>query len=98
MADDASRLFELSDAELLTHFNAVCPQMNHWRLARPIDQDAFLGDLCRAQEASRAGIVSSQANPNNKTWVEWGRLLPAWGPPALGWLTASGKHAFRLRQ
>jgi hypothetical protein len=35
MADEASRLFQLSDASLLTHLNTVHPQMNSWRLVHP---------------------------------------------------------------
>jgi hypothetical protein len=35
MSDDASRLFALSDVNLLTHFNTVYPQMNSWRLVHP---------------------------------------------------------------
>ncbi len=32
MADDASRLWNLSDAELLTHFNSTYPQKQSWEL------------------------------------------------------------------
>ena len=35
MADDASRLWHLSDAELLTHFNYTYPQSTSWELQRP---------------------------------------------------------------
>jgi hypothetical protein len=35
MADDASRRFDLSDADLLTHFNATYPQAHPWHLYRP---------------------------------------------------------------
>jgi hypothetical protein len=35
MADDASRLWQLTDAELLTHFNATYPQDRSWQLYRP---------------------------------------------------------------
>ena len=34
MADDASRLWNLSDDELLTHFNSTYPQSKPWRLCR----------------------------------------------------------------
>ena len=32
MADDASRLFDLNDAEFLSHFNSVYPQKHPWQL------------------------------------------------------------------
>jgi hypothetical protein len=35
MADDASRLWELSDAELLTYFNSTYPQTQSWQLCQP---------------------------------------------------------------
>jgi hypothetical protein len=35
MADDCSRLFNLSDAELLTLFNTLYPQKISWRLVQP---------------------------------------------------------------
>jgi hypothetical protein len=35
MADEASRLWNLSDNELLTHFNAVYPQDRSWQLYQP---------------------------------------------------------------
>ena len=31
MGDDASRLFDMTDAELLTYFNATYPQKKPWR-------------------------------------------------------------------
>lgn len=35
MADEASRLFNLSDEELLSHFNSTYPQTKSWQLLRP---------------------------------------------------------------
>jgi hypothetical protein len=35
MADDASRLFDLSDTQLLTHFNLTYPQTKPWLLCPP---------------------------------------------------------------
>jgi hypothetical protein len=35
MADDASRLFDLSDQQLLTYFNSTYPQEQSWRLWTP---------------------------------------------------------------
>jgi hypothetical protein len=48
MANEASRLLKLSDANLLTHFNAVCPQMSSWRSAR-----LTIKVLCSVTSASR---------------------------------------------
>ena len=41
MADDASRLFHLSDSALLTHFNTVYPQTNSWRIVHPTSKTLF---------------------------------------------------------
>jgi hypothetical protein len=38
MADDASRLFHLSDADLLTHFNSHYPQTASWRMLHPSNE------------------------------------------------------------
>ena len=38
MSDDASRLFELSDPDILTHFNTQYPQTNSWRIAHPTSE------------------------------------------------------------
>jgi hypothetical protein len=35
MADDCSRLWHLTDAQLLTHFNSTYPQTAYWRLVHP---------------------------------------------------------------
>ena len=49
MADDASRRWDLSDSDLLTHFATTYPQATSWRLS-PLLHDtnsALIGALCR---------------------------------------------------
>jgi hypothetical protein len=52
MADDASRLLHLSDAEFLTHFNATYPQNQPWHLLTP--RPAMLSSGISALHNSRA--------------------------------------------
>jgi hypothetical protein len=40
-------------------------------LSTPAAQDSFLRDLRAAQTTARAGIVSSRATSNDKTWQRW---------------------------
>jgi hypothetical protein len=49
MADDASRLWHLNDAELLTHFDRVYPQVSHWTMLTlaPSTNSALIGALFR---------------------------------------------------
>ena len=61
MADDASRRWDLSDADLLTHFNSVYPQATSWTLfpLRPATNSSLTGALCRKRPtgASLANAV-----------------------------------------
>lgn len=49
MADDASRLWHLTDDELLSHFNARYPQVSPWQLwtLTPAANSALIGSLFR---------------------------------------------------
>ncbi len=49
MADDASRLWHLTDDELLTHFNVRYPQASRWQLwtLEPATNSALIGSLFR---------------------------------------------------
>jgi hypothetical protein len=49
MADDASRRWDLCDADLLTHFNSTYPQSSSWQLRPllPATNSAVTGALCR---------------------------------------------------
>ena len=51
MADDASRLWHLSDTAFLTHFNRVYPQVSRWTLLplAPSTNSALIGSLFRQQ-------------------------------------------------
>ena len=43
-------------------------------LGTPQARDAFIRDLCSAQAAARAGIVSSRAQSNDRTWLIWAQF------------------------
>ena len=49
MADDASRLWNLSDKELIAHFNLTYPLVRSWKLAalRPRMHSALISSLCK---------------------------------------------------
>jgi hypothetical protein len=49
MADDASRLWHLSDSALLSHFNSSYPQSSSWQMHHltPATTSAVIGALCR---------------------------------------------------
>jgi hypothetical protein len=58
MADDASRLWHLSDAALLTHFNHSYPQALPWQLRclTPATNSALIGSLFRKRPSSAYAI------------------------------------------
>jgi hypothetical protein len=61
MSDDASRLFELSDIALLTHFNTVYPQTNSWRLVHPTKE--MLSSVTSALRRQRVEPASFLREP-----------------------------------
>jgi hypothetical protein len=65
MADDASRLFALSDDQLLTHFDTVYPQMNSWRLVHPTS--GMLSSVTSALRRKRAEPASFLHQPTPTT-------------------------------
>lgn len=64
MADDASRLWHLTDDELLTHFNSIYPQQRHWQLLtlRPAMHSA----LTSALQCKRSNPESFLPVPNTE--------------------------------
>ena len=62
MADDASRLWKLSDKELLAHFNLTYPQVWSWKLAalRPRMHSALISSLCKMR--STTGLFPPEQN------------------------------------
>ena len=62
MADDCSRLWHLSDDELLTHFNLTYPQDEPWRLVqlRPSMHSCLISAL-RKERASKALLLNEPA-------------------------------------
>ena len=90
MADAASRLWALSDLELLTHFNTLYPQAHSWTL-RPLPlatNSALTGALCRPRPpngylanvaslpmpAGASGPLSAQAS--SWTPANWAPAIP----------------------
>ncbi len=65
MADDASRLWSLSDAELLTHFNTTYPQANSWQMLhlRPATSATLIGALSRHQQPCADLLSAAQVPP-----------------------------------
>ena len=67
LADDASRLFELNDAQLLTHFSTTYPQKEHFKLATVSPQ-------------LLSGVISALCNRPSR--VEYLLVEPPPPPPA----------------
>lgn len=65
MADDCSRLWQLSDSQLLAYFNSVYPQMHSWKLVhlRP----EMLSSLILALQRKRPAPQSFLNAPQRKT-------------------------------
>ena len=98
MADDASRLWHLSDSELLTHFNTSYPQVTSWQmLPLPCATNASLiGALCKKPLSSAAllndvptplprGICGLRSVPRS------GSLLPS-SPIPIPFLSSNSLH------
>lgn len=65
MADDCSRLWHLSDTELLTHFHLTYPQSEPWRLCQL--NPATYSSLISALHKQRCEPASLLATPTGKT-------------------------------
>ena len=65
MADDCSRRFDLSDTELLSHFNSNYPQNKSWRIVRL--NDAMNSSLCSALLRKRTDPALYLNAPKRKT-------------------------------
>ena len=80
MADDASRLWTLSDTVFLTHFDSTYPQALPWRISTlsPALDSALTGALfCKQQPLEFPHIASTRPLPLGK----YGTLsVPPWAP------------------
>jgi hypothetical protein len=87
MADDASRLFNLSDVSLLTHFNTMYPQMRSWRLVHPTTE--MLSSVTSALRRKRAAPASFLQEPTPTTKPGLSGLSSVktsmWIPGSLEW-------------
>jgi hypothetical protein len=83
MTDDASRLFELSDIQLLTYFDHSYPQQRPWQICTLRSQ--MHSSLISALHRQRSNPASWQADPERPTnggpngwpFVETSTLIPA---------------------
>ena len=75
MADDASRLWQLSYTELLAHFNSTYPQVRSWKLValRPRMHSALISSLCKRR--STTGLFPPEQK-QTKVAFKMGNLLP----------------------
>jgi hypothetical protein len=75
MADDCSRLFSLSDTELLTLFNTSYLQKESWRLVQPRKEilSSAISAL-RSQQAEPASFLQ-EPPPKTKSLEDLGKFL-----------------------
>ena len=92
MADDASRLWHLSDAQILTHFETHYPQERTWKLCPPPpamlsavtsalrrkrpDPESFLTEPEQPTPIGTSGIPSATAS----TWIQQSKTLRTQSP------------------
>lgn len=65
MADDPSRMWKLSDSQLLAHFNSTYPQDQPWQLVHP--RPALISCLLSALLKQRPGLEMLLTPPPTKT-------------------------------
>ena len=63
MADDASRLFQLSDAALLSYFNSTYPQQVSWQLVTPTPQMISAATSALRKKTSNAELLRVEPPP-----------------------------------
>jgi hypothetical protein len=85
MSDDCSRLWHLSDSQLLAYFNATYPQTTSWRLWHPTP--TMLSTVIFALRKTRSASESFLVAPTQRTTP----LLS--GPPSVS--TLASIHTYR---
>jgi hypothetical protein len=68
MADDCSRLWNLTNSALLAHLNRQYPQTTSWQIVHP------RSEMLTSVISARAGIVFSRAASNDAAWLIWERF------------------------
>ena len=91
MADNAFRLWKLSDKELLAHFNSTYPQVRSWKLValRPRMHSALISSLCK--RISTTGLFPPEQK-QTKVAFENGKSsagLTTWTPSSIKYGTRS---------
>ena len=67
MTDDCSRLWHLSDSQLISYFNINYPQ-KIVENAPPSARDALRADFLLAQKTVAAGVVPSRDKKAQRAW------------------------------
>jgi hypothetical protein len=80
MADDASRLFKLSDPQFLAHFEQMYPQQKPWRLCRL--RTEMRSALISALHRKRADPQLFLAAPTHRTTLGLSGKTFAWSSPS----------------
>ena len=96
MADDCSRLWNLTDSQLLTHFNHHYPQQTSWRLhhLRPAMHSALISSLLttrsqpesylpgtkRLSKRGPSGLRSAHPSMSTPTYRRWPTLSSCYKP------------------
>ena len=81
MADNASRLWNLSDKDLIAHFNLTYPQVRSWKLAalRPQMHSTLISSLCERRSTmglfplepkqTNVAIKNGKSSAGRTTWT-----------------------------
>ena len=72
MADDYSRLWHLTDSQLLRYFNRQYPQRELWQICRLSNKWFFETTLIAVQEAILNSISVKTAKTKDRHWEIWG--------------------------
>ncbi len=85
MADDASRLWHLSNAELISHFNLTYPQHTSWemRTLNPAFASSLIGALSRRPLPTAA--VHNAYTPRQPLGSSGRPFVPAWASAPTPW-------------
>ena len=71
MADDCSRLWKLTDSQLLAYFNHTYPQSRTLEACTPETRNAFRADLGIAEAEAGASVVPRRSRAQDGHWKVW---------------------------
>ena len=82
MADDASRRFDLNDADLLTHFNSTFPQDRPWQLRQPPPTTlSMLTSALLRKKPSRLSPIGVHSTKMPSSHEHGSPISTPWGSP-----------------